>query len=809
MAQKYSFKQFLTIPIKLISNDVADSEIKIDKISIPMIQRDYAQGRKFRTGKKGDAELNPTGKKFISEIFSTLLADSKDMRLELDFIYGSITQEKSDGFSEKLNVFSPLDGQQRLTTLFLLYWFVGGAELSSEKKDELWSILRNFVYLTRRSSTDFCGQLTEELKRNNLNYLLREEVTFKDGVETKPAVNIVTQIKDLHWFHDAYKLDPTVVSMLNMLEEIQALYIEKNCHSVFKSLERFKFYILPLSNFNLTEDLYVKMNARGKQLTDFENFKADLQNWMKKHDKALTLGKQRYSGRDLPYDIFFISKIDNEWSQVFWNIVKDSEDKNFDPQFLGFFYKYLLNEYVLQFQGNNREMDKNEDFTGLSKKVEYTGFSLFEKYLTKETLENLVVLLDNLTEHLDEILEVCQPAWNKSAERFDFLTRDLELKDRAVFCAVVVYLVKQEFKRTMFSRWMRVVWNIVENSDIDNWAVAAGVMKLFSKLSDYSDDIYKALADDTILGGTQSAAVVEEKQKARLIREDGAWLSLFLRAEAHPFFKGSVSFLIPDDESLKGFEHNIEMAEVFFDEKGIAPKYRDDGHIFLRALLSRYKDLFDIKYHIADTDEKEHGLKKMLALDSVVRFAIREWFALPTESDISTKLQVEVAKDSPILVVDNDFDKKLHESLYKHTDLINWMQENNATRYKDNYISRPNSFYNWIFVRGYRNEIICELINNGWQCNNQCYIGPEEKLKKIPYFWSSSWREIVVSKSENVNGVGVNVLCYIGSDEITLRVGSEAFPYPNYHEEVTDKSKVTPFVEKIISQAERMKSVSA
>ncbi len=805
MAQKYSFRQFLTEPVKLISNDGTDLEIKIDKISIPMIQRDYAQGRKLRTGKKDSAKLNPAGKKFINEIFAVLSSDSEDGRLELDFIYGSITREKGAGSAAKY-VFSPLDGQQRLTTLFLLYWFIGGAELPPEKRGKLSEILRNFVYLTRRSSTDFCQQLVNELNRNNLNYLPVTEAVLNDGVGIESADDIVAQIKDLHWFHDAYKLDPTIVSMLNMLGEIQALYLERGCKNVFGKLERFKFYVLPLSNFNLTEDLYVKMNARGKQLTEFENFKADLQDWMKKHARELNLGKQRYAGRDLPYDIFFIGKIDNEWSQIFWNIVKDSENKNFDPHFLSFFYKYLLNEYVLRYRGNNRDIDKQEDFAGLSQKGGYTGFSLFEKCLTKETVENLVVLLNKLCGYFDEITEGCQPVWFKYGERFDFLTRDLELKDRAVFCAAVLYLVKKDFDRQAFSQWMRVVWNIAENSDIDSWAVAAGVMQTFFKLSNYSDDIYKALADDTLTAGLQSVAVAEERQKAGLILRDPAWLPLFRRAEAHPFFKGSVSFLIPDDESVKGFEHNIETAEAIFDSNGIAPKYRDDGHIFLRALISRYQALSDIKYHIADTDEKEHGLKKMLSSDNVVRLAVREWFSLPEESDIMAKLKEEVAKDSPIPVIDNDFDKKLHEALYKRTDLINWMQENNATRYKDNYISRPNSFYDWIFVWGYRNEIICELLNRGWQCKNRCRIGQGNNPADIPYFWSSSWREIAVDKTEDINGITVNLICMLGSDSITLQAGDSSFAYPDYNKEVTDESKVVPFVDKILLPVEQMKN---
>lgn len=36
------------------------------------------------------------------------------------------------------------------------------------------------------------------------------------------------------------------------------------------------FYYFPLEKYKLTDDLYIKMNARGKALTGFENFKADL-----------------------------------------------------------------------------------------------------------------------------------------------------------------------------------------------------------------------------------------------------------------------------------------------------------------------------------------------------------------------------------------------------------------------------------------------------------------------------------------------------------------------------------------------------
>ena len=405
MVKKYSFKEFLTEKVELINSDDSTSSAKIDRITIPMIQRDYAQGRKTHSGKNDQLILNSTGQKFINEVFSTIIHDVTDKQLELDFVYGSIITEKEEknGVTTDVTYFNPLDGQQRLTTLFLMYWFVGGAELTGDERNSLASMLKNFYYKTRTSSTVFCNKLVNELNSTNIDYLLRVNAVLENNIEITPRVDIITQIENLSWFHDAYKLDPTVQAMLNMLDEIQRQYLEHGCKSVFANLDRLKFYILPLSNFDLTEDLYVKMNARGKQLTNFENFKADFQHWIKNNIAPLNLKEQEYDGRIMPYDMFFINKIDNEWSQCFWNAQKDSEDKNFDPLFMSFIYKYLLNEYILNSSGTNKGLDKEPDFILLSDEVEYSGFSLFERNLSKASLENLLILLDQISLHYDDI----------------------------------------------------------------------------------------------------------------------------------------------------------------------------------------------------------------------------------------------------------------------------------------------------------------------------------------------------------------------------------------------------------------------
>ena len=792
MIQKYSLKDFLTKEVELIAAGDCSQKIRIHKIEIPMIQRDYAQGRAtFSVEKKrGNPEINPTGEKFINELIITLASKSVDSEMELDFVYGSISQ--LDG----VNYFYPLDGQQRLTTLYLLYWFIGGAELELKEKENLREILSNFFYSTRTSSNTFCQQLVSELSKNNLDFLLRNN---EDG--------IVSQIENLSWFHASYNLDPTVAAMLNMLDRIQALYINHNCTDIFNNLDKLRFYILPLTNFDLTEDLYVKMNARGKQLSNFENFKADFQHWLRDNAKSFGFEDKEHAGRKMPYDMAFINKMDNEWAQCLWNTKKTDEDKNYDAVFLKFFYRFWCNEYVIQNKSvNNKELEKSIDFSYFTSEPEYFGFANFGKNIYSRTfIEDLEFVLDRLSENYDDILQKAQPCWNAE---FKFLTADsYKLIPRAAWGAVVLYLKNLRKKNiaynsTAFENWMHVAWNIIENADIDHGYVYIGVLHLLNELSNYSEDIYLHLADPNVnISSTQSKdSVAEERYKARLICVDSSWLPVLRKADSHSFFKGSISFLFPNDDAstikISDFERNFKLANIFFDNNGIATKYRENGHLFLRALISRYQNLGDIKYHITDTYDTESSLKSMLMSDAVARASIRKWFTEGEENAVKLRLEEEITKPSPIPKKDSDFECKIHESLYRETDLINWMQEKGAIRFRDGYIARPGSSRDWIYVYGYRNEIICGLINKGWECNNRCRLGDRE----INYFWSPSVGEIMLSKTIDFHDSCLRLFCYIEGKSGILKILAEdveVIEEFNYHNEVPDSSMLQSFVNKV------------
>ena len=157
---------------------------------------------------------------------------------------------------------------------------------------------------------------------------------------------------DSCWFFDTFKLDPTVQSMLVMLDAIHLEYEKLNI-KLFKNINKIKFYFLSLDGFDLTDELYIKMNARGKQLTHFENFKADLFKWIQDEEnpfRSSFIEKCNYNGLEVNYHLNFELRLDNEWTGLFWNHSKKNsknEEKLVDPYMMQFFNRYLLNSYII------------------------------------------------------------------------------------------------------------------------------------------------------------------------------------------------------------------------------------------------------------------------------------------------------------------------------------------------------------------------------------------------------------------------------------------------------------------------------
>lgn len=293
--------------------------LKEYKIEIPIIQRDYAQGR------IGKEKLR---KNFIEHLREALKGGN---RIQLDFIYGVVSEE----------TLAPLDGQQRLTTLWLLHWYLA-YKAKMVKMGGVSKMLMRFSYQTRDSSRDFCRRLSE----------FSQEHT--EG-------NISENIGKQNWFCSYWKQDPTVQSMLRMLETIQIAFDKCDYNQMWKSLTDsscpITFYFLDLVGLKQSDDLYLKMNARGEQLTDFENFKADLSEYLTDRKDA-----EEYKGLlDLREGLQI--KMDRDWASIFW---KENPDAG-DEAYMAFINRFFLNRIILDKNADQTDKYNGNDFETKSK----------------------------------------------------------------------------------------------------------------------------------------------------------------------------------------------------------------------------------------------------------------------------------------------------------------------------------------------------------------------------------------------------------------------------------------------------------
>ena len=223
-------------------------------IRIPLIQRDYVQGREYTDEKKLEKRQE----------FIRLLMDAlKDGKVyHVDFIYGSPVQNQKSGTGKSF--FIPLDGQQRLTTLFLLHWILISKSTRDESdKIELLSKIGDFSYETRLSSAAFCTKLTSNLIPE-----------LENG-------NVKKVISDQPWYSSDWDYDPTICNMLSMLEAMNTMleckyksFIDIMLDNALSTDSSITFDLLDMKEYALTDGLYIKMNARGKELTNFEHWKA-------------------------------------------------------------------------------------------------------------------------------------------------------------------------------------------------------------------------------------------------------------------------------------------------------------------------------------------------------------------------------------------------------------------------------------------------------------------------------------------------------------------------------------------------------
>jgi len=220
------------------------------KIIIPDFQRDYCWGDK-NYGDKKDTDI-------VSGFVQTLKDEYKN---------GMLVLGKIDVYQNPTNHIYLTDGQQRLTTIYLLIGM-----LHKISTGDIKNRLRKCLISDYEEKDD---------KEPYLQYSIRESSVFflRDLVNEffiECNSQKVTDIETQPWFFNDYWLDPTISSMRKALESIESALTERELNiQDFSSfvLDNLKIQYFDVNDRKHGEERFVIINTTGKSLTTTENIK--------------------------------------------------------------------------------------------------------------------------------------------------------------------------------------------------------------------------------------------------------------------------------------------------------------------------------------------------------------------------------------------------------------------------------------------------------------------------------------------------------------------------------------------------------
>ena len=437
---------------------------EIDNICIPVIQRDYAQGRK-------DTQATEIRNEFVASLKNAI--ETNEL-LTLDCIYGSIKERN----------FIPTDGQQRLTTLFLLHYYISVATGNLDS-----SLLNKFTYVVRDSAKEFC----EALAANSI------EITT-----TTPSI----VVRNALWYHGGvFDNDPTIVGMLKMLDEIHVQFgtacSEEYYNRLFGSGSPVKFWFLSIDNFGFADDLFIKMNARGKSLTRFEMFKSEFETAITKSCDPTLVDEWK-------------EKIDNDWLEFFWLYLDKDAPNNAENGL----FRYIIFIGDTFYSWQKKSLFNPRNFSEDSDKIQYRNAidALRQPKLLKFLCASLNVLNSFIAkDYFDSYKEIFKAI---------VFGNNLDFWKYAKLFAIIDYIVKFGPHRSDFSQFERVLSNLfasqreinkrdmIYNTSIDSshyYSFTKGIDDLLVRMTLFNGDILKALKEGKDIIGLTGFSLEVEK----------------------------------------------------------------------------------------------------------------------------------------------------------------------------------------------------------------------------------------------------------------------------------------------------------
>lgn len=536
------------------------------RVVIPGIQRHYVQGA-------NNPKAESVRKLFIKEIFTAI--EEKQNEFNLHFIYGPINTDGEDSFV-------PVDGQQRLTTLWLIARYAAEKAEPSDRKD-LLSLLSRFTYEDRINAKRFCQALTCEDSRWDFTQDPNPDILCQD------------------WFVDYWKEDETVASMIRMLSTIHE---EWNKHQDTITAEDVLEAIASKIRFNLKidafgDDIYMKMNARGLQLTQWENFKG-------KFSEDLCEDKKEWWVKEM-----------EELSNRFFTC-SDEQHELPDNAFFALYARimaYEARESGVDCGNSIKQLAAYTHNTWSQIELPFVPYSDFSGITNNESIASTVAA--TCVKMIKTVLERYQKIVPYFGDRTLFETffhpknkNDLDF----TLCCYEYFKKFDNIETKDFLKALRLMWNILEN-------VPDNRVELVKKIIDLEDKTLYSRQIKKIIGSNTPKQAEEEAEKAiqmdcndQSIPSDwneetlgkwSNWNDAIEKAEECAFFHGSIRFLYRNSNGKNTWEKfatKLSNCMDLFTKDGLSEDKKVKANQVLISHCKDWKKL--IRKPVFDTDKE-------------------------------------------------------------------------------------------------------------------------------------------------------------------------------------------------------------
>lgn len=555
-------KQYIEVPDNLFAL------LSRYRVVIPGIQRHYVQGA-------NNPKAESVRKQFIKEIFTSI--EKKQNEFNLHFIYGPINTDGEDSFV-------PVDGQQRLTTLWLIARYAVEKAEPSNRKD-LLRLLSRFTYEDRINAKRFCQALTCEDSRWDITQDPNPDILCQD------------------WFLDYWKEDETVASMIRMLSTIHEEWNKHNTITIEDVLTAIASQIrFELNIDRFGDDIYMKMNARGLQLTQWENFKG-------KFSEDLCEDKKEWWVKEM-----------EELSNRFFTC-SDEQHELPDNAFFALYARIMAYEARMSGVDCGNSIKQLAAYTHNHNtwsqiELPFVPYSDFSGITNNESIASTVAA--TCVKMIKTVLDRYQKIVPYFGDRTLFETffhpknkNDLDF----TLCCYEYFKKFDNIETKDFLKALRLMWNILEN-------VQDNRVELVKKIIDLEDKTLYSRQIKKIIGSNAPEQAEEEAEKAiqmdcndQSIPSDwneetlgkwSNWNDAIEKAEECAFFHGSIRFLYEKNSNGKttweNFATKLSNCMDLFVSEGLSEDKKVKANQVLISHCENWINL--IRKPVFDTDKE-------------------------------------------------------------------------------------------------------------------------------------------------------------------------------------------------------------